>query len=931
MPLKTGIKYITGLILLIITTSTFANTKATLSQIVEYHRAMLLLLDKSPSNDPLADTIFAARNVYAAKQEQTEALLNQIEQEITQQAASKEVQLTPASIALIEFTDKALQQHPGDLLGLGDIYDEFASLEKARPLPEAEAAKLQQALNQYNKVFTQYRSDYGKALDKLVMRGERFELWADYIKFLRSQYNADELLQLYSGEKAQLFRYKTRGANDTKAKTDVLVDKAPKVLWGNSLPDKTVVLTFDDGPHHSNTAQILDILKQYEVHGYFFSVGRSLGNTDATAKTVTSTHNTAIAKRIVAEGNILANHSYSHAILTKLDQDGRKAELAKTNLLIQKSTGTTNALFRPPYGSHDKELDALSSDEGMVSILWNIDSMDWADPIPESIVEKVLQQVDKDKKGILLFHDTHTQVIKALPAILDGLAERGFKVVTLDGRSFAENAAGLPKIQPVDNNPYGTSWAVVIGINQYQAWPKLEYAVNDAKAVAEQLETKLGFAKANIITLFDADATAERITEVLGYQLADPKKVSANDRVFIFYAGHGATRELPNGKALGYLIPVDAEVDKFQNRGISMTQINDFSALIPAKHIYFVMDSCYSGLALTRAGPSGGQAVNYINQITSRKARQILTAGGADQQVADGGPNGHSIFTWTFLQAIEGLADTDNNGYVTASEIGTYVSPVVASYAQQTPSFGNLLGSEGGDFVFKVQPNAQAEINQKIQAESKRIEDELNSVRQNTTANVKRRLELEMSLAQEKAGASTANSTNNSTTPAATQGTQAVAINPGQDEVIKGNSPDARKTAANKLNVEALAFMKEKKYPQAKTAWAEAIRLNPYNAGIVNNYAYVLDMLNENDNALKWYYRAVELDPKRTSLYFNLGDMMVKMGRPLESIAYYEQFLHLYPSFKDAKLIRDKIESFKKISTDTQAAQNKAELEKPEK
>ena len=153
---------------------------------------------------------------------------------------------------------------------------------------------------------------------------------------------------------------------------------------------------------------------------------------------------------------------------------------------------------------------------------------------------------------------------------------------------------------------------------------------------------------------------------MLGYQLADPNLVKENDRVFIFYAGHGMTRDLPNGKALGYLIPVDADTNKFQNRGISMTQINDFSALIPAKHVYFVMDSCYSGLALTRAGVSIGQSLNYINQITERKARQILTAGGADQQVADGGPGGHSIFTWTFLQALDGLADTDNNGYVTA-------------------------------------------------------------------------------------------------------------------------------------------------------------------------------------------------------------------------------------------------------------------------
>ncbi len=387
-----------------------------------------------------------------------------------------------------------------------------------------------------------------------------------------------------------------------------------------------------------------------------------------------------------------------------------------------------------------------------------------------------------------------------------------------------------------------------------------------------------------------------------------------NDRVFIFYAGHGMTRELPNGKALGYLIPVDAATDKFQNRAISMTQINDFSSLIPAKHVYFVMDSCYSGLALTRAGVSIGQSLNYINQITGRKARQILTAGGADQQVSDGGPNGHSIFTWTFLQALDGLADTDNNGYVTASEIGTYVSPVVASYAEQTPTFGNLLGSEGGDFVFKVQANAVAEINEKMNAESQRIEDELNSVRKNTTANVKRRLELEVALTKQNTNTAptvvaTITSTGSMQSVSANSSQSTAAITPPQNT-------DERKNQARRLNASALEFMKEKKYAQAKIEWAEAIRLNPYNPTIVNNYAYVLDQLNENNEALKWYYRTVELDPKRTALYWNLGDIMVKMGRKQEAIPYYERFLHLYPSYKDAKQMRDKIEEYKNLATE---------------
>src|SRR5439155_8624449 len=128
--------------------------------------------------------------------------------------------------------------------------------------------------------------------------------------------------------------------------------------------------------------------------------------------------------------------------------------------------------------------------------------------------------------------------------------------------------------------------------------------------------------------------------------------------------------------------------------------------LIPAKHIYFVMDSCYSGLALSRGSGAYSKDRSYLEEVTRRAARQILTAGGADQQVADDGPGGHSVFTWALLQGLDGKADLDGNGVITASELGSYISPIVAQFAKQTPSVGNLVGSEGGEFLFELEPEA---------------------------------------------------------------------------------------------------------------------------------------------------------------------------------------------------------------------------------
>jgi uncharacterized caspase-like protein len=81
---------------------------------------------------------------------------------------------------------------------------------------------------------------------------------------------------------------------------------------------------------------------------------------------------------------------------------------------------------------------------------------------------------------------------------------------------------------------------------------------------------KFGFRPDHITTLLNADATRERILSALGDTLSNPKTVLRDDRVFVFFAGHGATRRLPNGHDLGYVVPYDAGTENFQGQLISM-------------------------------------------------------------------------------------------------------------------------------------------------------------------------------------------------------------------------------------------------------------------------------------------------------------------------------------------------------------------------
>ncbi|MDY7035111.1 MAG: caspase family protein, partial [Thermodesulfobacteriota bacterium] len=143
---------------------------------------------------------------------------------------------------------------------------------------------------------------------------------------------------------------------------------------------------------------------------------------------------------------------------------------------------------------------------------------------------------------------------------------------------------------------YEKSFAVVIGINQYEKWPALECAINDAKAIRRKLEAA-GFNE--IITIFDKEATRRRILTELFHSL--PQKVGHNDRVMFYFAGHGQTEDLPNGGKRGYIVPVDADTSNYSSTAISMEQVRSLSSRISAKHILYVMDSCYSGLGLSRS------------------------------------------------------------------------------------------------------------------------------------------------------------------------------------------------------------------------------------------------------------------------------------------------------------------------------------------
>ncbi|HJM46977.1 MAG TPA: caspase family protein [Candidatus Marinimicrobia bacterium] len=248
---------------------------------------------------------------------------------------------------------------------------------------------------------------------------------------------------------------------------------------------------------------------------------------------------------------------------------------------------------------------------------------------------------------------------------------------------------------------YSESWALIIGIEDYQYVEPLSYAVDDAVDVSNILQEKYGFKEENVLLITDEEATRDNIMN--GFQKI-LLQAGEKDRIVVFYAGHGATYPLPNGGDMGYLIPVDGDAskDNIFLTSISMSTMEELAKMSEAKHILYLVDACYGGLTLATRGLGQEQTPEYLRKMTKEKGRQVITAGGKDEKVMEKAEWGHSAFTKNLLHGLENeLADANSDGIISGEELGTFIKTGVNidTDGQHIPQKGRM-GSDVGEFVF---------------------------------------------------------------------------------------------------------------------------------------------------------------------------------------------------------------------------------------
>jgi len=186
------------------------------------------------------------------------------------------------------------------------------------------------------------------------------------------------------------------------------------------LKNREVVLTFDDGPVHGNSAKVLDALAAECVKATFFMMGLNVAEAPS------------LVRRAFEEGHSIGTHTFSHIHLDEVPLEKAKQEIELGIEAVTEALGKGRSpapFFRAPYLGITKDLEKYLYARGLMVWDIDVDSLDWSLDGPEKVIESTLAVLEKKGKGILLMHDIKSQTARAMPVLLSELKRRGFRIV----------------------------------------------------------------------------------------------------------------------------------------------------------------------------------------------------------------------------------------------------------------------------------------------------------------------------------------------------------------------------------------------------------------------------------------------------------------------------------------------------------------------
>ncbi|MWA15294.1 polysaccharide deacetylase family protein [Streptomyces sp. BA2] len=181
--------------------------------------------------------------------------------------------------------------------------------------------------------------------------------------------------------------------------------------------ERTMVLTFDDGPDPRYTPGILSTLRRYDVRAMFFVCGEmAVDNKD-------------LLREMADDGHLIGNHTYTHPLLPKMSRSAMREEIERTCEVVEDAVGEPPAWFRAPYGAWNRNAFQLGADLGMEPLAWTVDTLDWTEPGTGTIIRRV--RAGAGPGVVVLSHDAggdRSQSVEALRTYLPELIDSGYRI-----------------------------------------------------------------------------------------------------------------------------------------------------------------------------------------------------------------------------------------------------------------------------------------------------------------------------------------------------------------------------------------------------------------------------------------------------------------------------------------------------------------------
>ena len=386
-------------------------------------------------------------------------------------------------------------------------------------------------------------------------------------------------------------------------------------------------------------------------------------------------------------------------------RSGKYEKLIEPSITLRTGTNSILVLAENSKGIKKESLRTVVVDPSKIAVLRN--EKDQTPPMiylstPSNIREDhvvVYEQMVKitgivmDESGVqqLTVNNTLTPVKSNGAFTIYLPLNVGSNGITIEVKDVNQNIA-LKKFTIERKNTDGTlydptgatNYLLIIGIDNYDTWPRLNNAVTDAEAVKQVLTSTYNFDAQNTTVLYNKEASRSNIYQALRNLI---EKISPGDNLLIYYSGHGYFDKLLSE---GYWVPVDGsrnDVSSF----VENSQVLKIIENINSQHTFLVADACFSGSLF--ASTSRG----YTEQVEKYKSRWGL-ASGRLETVSDGTAGTQSPFALSFINFLK----NNTQSKVPVSDLIQYVKKKVSEESSQTP-IGNPLkgvGDEGGEFVF---------------------------------------------------------------------------------------------------------------------------------------------------------------------------------------------------------------------------------------